>query len=98
LAIRENVPYTVLGESHFRRLENSFSDWVRKNKYRLYLNLHDEVQTVTSRAKISARFQLISWLKQQGKEGEWTIKTWKLERNEAKNFGYGEIASDNIKD
>lgn len=71
LSIRENVPYTVLGESHFRRLENGFSDWARKNRYRLYLNLQDELQTTTPRAKILARFRLVNWLKQQGKKGEW---------------------------
>ena len=79
LAIRENIPYTVISENHFRRLENDFPDWVRKNKYHLYLDLQNEIKTTIPRAKISARFQLVNWLKQQGKEGERIIKIWKLE-------------------
>lgn len=79
LAIRENIPYTVLNDSYFRRVENSGSDWIRKNKHYLYLNLQEEIQDTTPRVKIAARFLLISWLKQQGKEGEWIIKTWKLD-------------------
>ena len=86
LAIRENTPYTVISESHFRRLENSSFDWVRKNKYHIYLNLQDEVRTATSRTRISARFQLVSWLKRQGKEGEWIIKVWKLDAKKDRDF------------
>lgn len=90
LAIQENIPYTVICESHFRRQENSFYDWIRKNKYHLYLNLQDEIQLATPRTKISAGFLLVNWLKKQGKDGKWIIKTWKLEANIVKSFEHEE--------
>ena len=93
LAIRENTPYTVMNERYFRRLENSASDWVRKNKYHIYLNLQDEVKATTPRTKILARLQLVSWLKRQGKKGEWIIKTWKLEAKNDRDFKCKSLAS-----
>jgi hypothetical protein len=78
LAIKENVPFTVLNDSSFRRIENGYSDFIKKNKYHIYLNFQDEIQSATPRAKIVAKFHLINWLKKQGREGNWIIKFWKL--------------------
>lgn len=78
LALKENAPYAVLNESSYRRVETIFSDWVRKSKYRLYLNFHEEVWGATAREKIAAKYHLVKWLKLQGERGEWIIKTWKL--------------------
>ena len=78
LVIKENVPYSVITENRSRHLESDSSDWIMKNKSYIYFNLQDEVRMATPREKISAKFQLVNWLKKQGKEGEWIIKGWKL--------------------
>ena len=82
LAIKENVPFTVLNDCSFRRIENGYSDFIKKNKHHIHLNLQDEIQSATPRAKIAARFQLINWLKKQGRKGDWIVKLWKLESTE----------------
>ena len=97
LAVRENVPYTVLNECNYRRVENNSLDWVRKNKYRFYFNFQEELQNTPPREKLAARFYLIDWLKRQGREGEWIIKTWKLESDKAEYFNNHKSASDNQK-
>jgi hypothetical protein len=79
LALKENVPFSLLTENHFRRVENSNPDLIRKNKYHLYLNFQEAIQNSTPREKIAAKFHLINWLKKQGREGNWIIKVWKLE-------------------
>lgn len=78
LAIKENSPYTVLDEGYYRRAASIFSDWVRSNKHYIYLDFGDEIQNATPREKIVARGHLAKWLKEQGTQGEWIIKTWKL--------------------
>lgn len=78
LAIKENVPYTVLSESHYRRVETIFSDWLRKNQHHLYLNFEDEIRNMTPREKIAAQYYLLKWLKEQGDEGDWMAKYWGL--------------------
>lgn len=78
LALEENTPYTVLNESYYRRTESIFSDWIRSNKYRIYLDFRTKVREATPREKIAARFQLVNWLKEQGSEGERIIKYYKL--------------------
>lgn len=78
LAIKENSPYTVLDEGHYRRAASIFSDWVRRNKHYIYLDFRDEIQNATPREKIAVRGHLVKWLREQGSEGEWIIKTWKL--------------------
>lgn len=82
LVIKENVPFTVINDSSFWRVENSNSDFIKKNKYHIYLNFQDEIQSATPRAKIAAKFHLINWLKKQGREGNWIVKVWKLESSE----------------
>jgi hypothetical protein len=79
LAIKENTPFTVLNESHFRRVESSSFDRVRKNKHYIYLNLQEELNESTPRIKIATRSHLITWLEQQGDEGKRVLKIWKLE-------------------
>lgn len=78
LAIKENSPYTVLNEGYYRRAASIFFDWVRRNKHYIYLDFRDEIQNATPREKIVARGHLAKWLKEQGTQGEWIIKTWKL--------------------
>ena len=79
LAVKENAPYTVLRESFGRRTDGESYDWVRKNNYRIFLNLEQENKDVPVREKIVARLYLVNWLKKQGTEGERIIKVWKLE-------------------
>ena len=78
LALQENTPYTVLNESYYHRTESIFSDWIRSNKYRIYLDFRTELQEATTREKIAARFRLVKWLKEQGSEGERIINYYKL--------------------
>lgn len=78
LALKENVPFSVLTENHFRRVENSNPDLIRKNKYHLYLNFQEAIQNSTTREKIAAKFHLTKWLMRQGKDGDRIIKTWRL--------------------
>lgn len=78
LAIRENVPYTILNESNYRRVEGNSFDWLRKNKYRFYFNFQEELQNTLPREKLAARFYLVDWLKNQGREGEQIVEHWKL--------------------
>lgn len=78
LAIKENSPYTVLDEGYYRRTESIFFDWIRRNKYYLYLDFRDDLQNATPREKIAARFWLVNWLTNQGNTGKWIIKNWKL--------------------
>lgn len=79
LAVKENVPYTVLREGFGRRAGGESYDWARKNKHRIFLNLKQKNKEVPVRVKIAARAQLISWLKKQGSEGNRVLRTWKLE-------------------
>ncbi|MBA3632388.1 MAG: hypothetical protein H0W58_06200 [Acidobacteria bacterium] len=79
LAVKENAFYTVLREGFGRRAGGECYDWGRKNKHRIFLNLEQEKGEVPVRLKISARACLISWLKEQGSEGERVLRTWKLE-------------------
>lgn len=79
LAIKKNAPFTVLKESNFRRVQTIFSDWMRKNNYRIYLNFENEMKAVTPREKIVAKFHLVNWLKSQGADGDWVIKYWRLD-------------------
>jgi hypothetical protein len=78
LAIKENVPYSVITGNHFRRLESGSSGWIRKNKCCLYLNLQEEVRMAIPREKISARFRLVNWLRKQERDGERIIEAWRL--------------------
>lgn len=78
LVLQENSPYTVLSESYYRRTESIFSDWLRSNKYRIYLDFRTEVQDAKPREKIVARSQLVKWLKEQGKEGEGLVDYYNL--------------------
>lgn len=82
LAIKENIPFTVLNDSSFRLIENSNFDFIKKNKYHIYLNFQEKIQSATPRAKIAAKLHLINWLKEKGREGNWIIKVWKLESTE----------------
>lgn len=82
LAIKENIPFTVLNDSSFRRIENSSSDFIKKNKHHIYLDLQEEIQSAAPRAKIAAEFYLINWLKMQGREGHRILKVWNLESTE----------------
>ena len=79
LAVKENAPYTVLREGFGRRAGGECYDWARKNKHRLFLNLEQENKDIPVRLKIAARGQLVSWLKEQGEEGERITKMWNLE-------------------
>ena len=79
LAVKENVPLTVLDESHYRRVETIFSDWMRKDSHHLYLNFDDEIRSATPREKIAAKLYLLNWLKAQGREGARIVEAWKLE-------------------
>ncbi|HRH45436.1 MAG TPA: hypothetical protein PKY82_27610 [Pyrinomonadaceae bacterium] len=79
LALKENIPFSVLTENHFRQVENSNPDLIIKNKYHLYLNFQETIQNSTPREKIAAKFHLIKWLEKQGREGNWIIKAWNLE-------------------
>lgn len=82
LALKENVPFSVLTENHFRRVENSNPDLFRKNKYHLYLNFQKEIQNLPPREKIAAKYQLTAWLKRQGDNGMRIINYWKLSKND----------------
>lgn len=82
LAIRENVPFTILNESHYRRVDTIFSDWMRKNRHGIYLNFDEEVRNATPREKVVAKLQLLNWLKKQSREGIRIIEAWKLEAGE----------------
>lgn len=79
LAIRENVPYTVLGGSNYWRTGNNQFDWVKREKHHLYLNFQEEITALLPREKIEARSFLVGWLKKQGSSGEGIIKYWKLD-------------------
>jgi len=79
LAVKENAPYTALREGFGRRAGGEFYDWARKNKHRIFLNLEQENKDIPVRLKIAARDQLVSWLKEQGEEGERITKMWNLE-------------------
>ena len=79
LAVREITPYTVLRESFGRRTDGESYDWVRKNRYRIFLNLEQASKAAPTREKIVARLHLVNWLKKQGTEGERVVKVWKLE-------------------
>ncbi len=79
LAVKENAPYTALREGFGRRAGGEFYDWARKNKHRIFLNLEQENKDIPVRLKIAARGQLVSWLKEQGEEGERITKMWNLE-------------------
>lgn len=81
LALKENTPFSVLTENHFRRVENSNPDLIRKNKYHLYLNFQETIQDSTPREKIVAKFKLVTWLKRQGDDGMRIISNWKLGEN-----------------
>lgn len=89
LAIKENVPYTVLDEGYGRRVGSESFDWTRKKRHYIHLNFQDEIKAAAPRTKIAARFRLVEWLKKQGAAGERVIKTWRLDR--ADN-GVGETA------
>lgn len=86
LAIRENVPFTILNESHYRRVDTIFSDWMRKNRYRIYLNFDEEIRNAPPREKIAAKSHLLNWLKKQGREGVRIIENWKLENGKKVDF------------
>jgi hypothetical protein len=86
LAIRENVPFTILNESHYRRVDTIFSDWMRKNRHRIYLNFDEEIRNATPREKIAANSHLLNWLKKQGREGVSIVEDWKLEDGKRVDF------------
>jgi hypothetical protein len=86
LVIRENVPFTILNESHYRRVDPIFSDWMRKNRHRIYLNFDEEIRNATPREKIAAKSHLLNWLKKQGREGLRIIENWKLENGKKVYF------------
>lgn len=78
LAVKENVPYTVLREGFGRRAGGECYDWARKNKHRMFLNLEQESRDVPIRLKIAAYAHLVNWLAEQGAEGERIIRMWNL--------------------
>ncbi len=79
LAVKENMPYTVLREGFGRRDRSEFSDWERRNKHRIYLNLEENNKDVPIREKIAARSRLVNWLKSKNLEGDHILKMWKLQ-------------------
>lgn len=78
LAVKENVPYTVLREGYGRRAGGECLDWERKNKHRIFINLGQESREVPVRLKVAARAHLIGWLNEQGLEGKRVLKTWRI--------------------
>jgi hypothetical protein len=79
LALKENVPYTVLREGFGRRDRSDFFGWERRNKHRIYLNLEEKTKDVLIREKIVAQFRLVDWLKSKNSEGEYILKMWNLQ-------------------
>lgn len=79
LAVKENVPYTVLREGFGRRAGGEYYDWARKNKHRIFLNLEQESKDIPLRVKIAARARLADWLREQGSEGVRVLRMWRIE-------------------
>lgn len=79
IALKENVPFTVITDSYYRRVESIGYDFVRNNKHIIYLDFQEEFRNTTAREKIVARLQLVKWLKHQASEGMKIIKYWKLD-------------------
>ena len=79
LAVKENSPYTVLREGYRRRVGGESSDWARKNKHRIFLNLEQKNKEVPVREKIAARTCLTNWLREQGSEGMQVLQRWGIE-------------------